>query len=103
MSTNTRQVLDAAQPFIKTNELVEYLVNMIKYHEQDLTTKIQIMRNRMDTLENVVDGHEGYHYQMRGDLCSLGTDIDIIQAQIFELTGTLVTVLNLQCGLALEW
>lgn len=104
MSTNTKDVLDAAQPFVETNELVSYLVNMIRFHESDLQVKIQFMRTRMDVLQSVVGGREGFSYQMRSDIGgTLGMDMDIIQAQIFEMTGTLVVVLNGQCGLALEW
>ncbi len=103
MSTNTKQVLDAAQPFTETNELVAYLVSMISFYEADLRTRIIFMRARMDTLENVVEGCDGFHYQMRSDIGKLGMEMDIIQANIFELTGTLVIVLNGQCGLALDW
>ena len=104
MSTNTKDVLDAAQPFVETNELVAYMVSMIGCYEQDLVVKIQFMRSRMDVLQSVVDGCEGYQYQLRSDIGGkLGMDMDIIQAQIFEMTCTLVIVLNGQCGLALEW
>lgn len=103
MSTNTKQILDKAQPFVETNEVVAYLFNMIQFYESDLRTKITFMRARMDTLENVVEGCNGYCYQMRSDLSKLATDMDIIEGQIFEMTSTLVIVLNSQCGLALEW
>ncbi len=103
MSTNTKQILDAAWPFVATNEVVAYLFNMVQFYESDLKTKITFMRMRMDTLENVVEGCDGFHYQLRSDIGSLGTDMDIIQAQIFEMTSALVIVLNTQCGLALEW
>lgn len=102
-SINTKQVLDEAWPFVKTNGVVEYLSNMIQFYEQDLNTKIKFMRNRMETLENAVQGRDGFHYQMRSDIGKLATDMDIIQGQIFEMTSTLVIVLNSQCGLALEW
>lgn len=103
MSTNTKDVLDAAQPFTETNELVAYLVSQLSFYEQELTVKIQFMRTRMDVLQNVVDGYEGYSYQMRSDIGKLGMELDIIQAQIFEMTCTLVIVLNGQCGLEIEW
>lgn len=104
MSTNTKQVLDAAWPFVATNEVVAYLFNMVQFYESDLRTKITFMRARMDTLENVVEGCDGYSYQLRSDIGGkLGTDMDILQAQIFEMTSALVIVLNSQCGLALEW
>lgn len=103
MSTNTKDVLDAAKPFTESNNLVSYLVGMIGFYEQDLIVKIQFMRTRMDVLQNVVDGCEGYSYQVRSDLSKLATDMDIIQGQIFEMTSTLVVVLNSQCSLTLEW
>ncbi len=103
MSTNTKQVLDAACPFTESNELVSYMVSMIKVFEQELMTKMGFMRNRMDTLGNVTEGCEGYHYQMCSDIGKLGMEIDIGQAHIFVMTGSLVIVLNSQCGLALEW
>lgn len=104
MSTNTKQVMDAAKPFTESNELVSYLVGMLGFYEAELKSKIGFMRNRMETLENVVKGVDGYSYQMRSDIGGkLGTDMDILQAQIFEMTCTLVIVLNGQCGLALEW
>lgn len=103
MSTNTKQILDKAQPFVETNEVVAYLFNMIQFYESDLKAKIIFMRARMDTLENVVEGCDGYYYQMRSNIGSLGADMDLIQAMIFETTGNLVTVLKLQCGLTLEW
>ncbi len=104
MSTNVKDVLSAAQPFTETNDLVAYMASMLKFYEQELTVKIQFMRTRMDVLQNVVDGREGFSYQLRSDIGGkLGMDMDIIQAQIFEMTCTLVIVLNGQCGLALEW
>ncbi|KKM96010.1 hypothetical protein LCGC14_1182290 [marine sediment metagenome] len=103
MSTNTKQVLSAAGPFVKTNELVEYLVNMITFYEQDLKTKIQFMRVRMEVLEKVVEGCDYFHYRVRSDIGKLATDMDIIQGQIFEMTSTLVIVLNTQCDQAVEW
>lgn len=104
MSTNTKkQVLDAAQPFVETNEVVAYLFNMIQFYESDLKAKIMFMRNRMEVLEQVIEGNDGFHYQLRSDIGRVGTDMDFIQAWIFEMTSSLVIVLNSQCGLALEW
>ena len=103
MSTNTKDVLDAAQPFTESNELVGYLASQLKFYEQELTVKIQFMRTRMDVMQSIVDGSEGYQYHLRSDVGKLGMEMDIIQAQVFEMTCTLVIVLNGQCGLALEW
>lgn len=103
MSTTVKQILDAAQPFTETNDLVAYMIGMLKFYEQDLTVKIQFMRTRMDVLQNVVDGCDGYSYQLRSDIGKLGHEMDIIQAHVFEMTCTLVIVLNEQCGLELEW
>ena len=103
MSTNVKEILDAAQPFTESNELVAYTVSMLKFYEQELTVKIQFMRTRMDVLQNVVDGSEGYSYLLRSDIGKLGMEMDVIQAQVFEMTCTLVIVLNEQCGLELEW
>ncbi len=103
MSMNTKQILDAAVSIQEKNEVVEYLFNMITFAEQNLKSKMRFMRNRMEVLENVVEGYDGYFYEIRSDLGKLATDMDIIQGQIFEMTSTLVIVLNTQCGLALEW
>lgn len=103
MSTNTKQVLDEAQPFVETNEVVSYLVSLIKFYEAELKSNIIFVRTRMDILEKVTEGCDGYHYQMRSDIGKLGMDMDITQAMIFETTGNLVIVLNTQCSLALEW
>ena len=103
MSTTVKEILDAAQPFTETNDLVAYMASMLKFYEQELTVKIQFMRTRMDVLQNIVDGHEGYNYQQRSDISKLGMGMDIIQANVFEMTCTLVIVLNEQCGLTLEW
>ncbi len=103
MSTNLKEILEAAQPFTETNDLVAYMTNMLKFYEQELIVKIQFMRTRMDILQNVVDGCEGYSYQQRSDISKLGMEMDIIQANVFEMTCTLVIVLDEQCGLEIEW
>lgn len=103
MSTNTKQILDAAWPFVATNDVVAYLFNMIQSYESDLRTKMTFMQNRMEVLEKIVKGCDGFHYEMRSNIGSLGTEMDLIQAMIFETTGNLVIVLKLQCGLTLEW
>ncbi len=103
MSTNVKQVLEAAEPFRETNDLVAYMISMLKFYEQELTVKIQFMRTRMDVLQNVVDGCDGYSYQQRSDISKLGMEMDMIQSNVFEMTCTLVIVLNEQCGLNIEW
>ncbi len=103
MSTNVKQILDAAQPFSEDNDLVAYMVGMLKFYELELTCKIGFMRARMDGLELVIEGREGFSYQLRSDIGKLGHEMDVIQAHVFEMTCTLVIVLNEQCGLELEW
>lgn len=103
MSASVKQILAAAKPFTEDNYLVSYLVGMLKFYELELTAKIQFMRSRMDVLQNVVDCCEGYQYQSRSNISKLGMEMDIIQSHVFEMTCTLVIVLNEQCGLEIEW
>ena len=90
----TKEMLAVAKPYMKTNGTVNYLVSMIKSYEAQLGAAVVGMKMRMDMLEQAVKGELKFSYEMRGGLGGAGSEIDVIQGQIYELACMLQVVLK---------